>query len=347
MSHSSLLVGGTQVLERALQHALGEPPRTFGTVDELTAQLAKSPGAIVVLGPTLKRALASVAQVRPEGQKQPTVIVVYRDEQKDEAKRHQGGKTPADHYIAQSRVQKELDAVLRGLAGGAAESELEELDGDVVLELAEDDDAVTELSGADLDEVELQPADAGTPLVHLSSEVLGELDVAELEEDEVVESLAPDAMEALDEDADLEEIAPLEEEVTLDADAALDLADDADDAGQSLEEVLDGDVLEDEAPTEPLTTQPVASTELAALQTELVSVRAQLASASAHGAELAAEVASLREAARTHAAETAALTEQLKAARAQLGALQTKVVDARIQAEEAAGIVQAIAAKLG
>lgn len=369
MSRPSLLVGGTKVLERAVQTALGEAPVLLGTPEEALARLPSVPGAVVILGPTMKRALAAVAQIRPEGASTPQVVVVFRDEQKEDVKRHQRGKTVADRYVAQSRVPQELTQALVSLGEGrpapVAEAELEEISVDVLLE---EDDEVMDLQADDL--MELEPV--ATPQ---SSEILGELDVTELEGDDVVESLAAEALEPLEDEAELEAEISLDagdvveeaeesgEDVTLSTDDAELLDDDEllqDDEEtletvEALEEMVDEAVLEELTPEpEVLPTEPMAKPPVAHDQAELAALHGKLAKADAHIAELqgqkaglAEEVAALREAVRTHAAETAALTEQLKSTRAQLGALQTKVVDARIQAQEAAGIVQAIAAKLG
>ena len=358
MSQVCLILGGTSVLERTIQTVLGTAPIVVGSVEDVTAQLAKTPDAVVVLGPAYRRALAAVGQIRPEGQTQPPILVVYRDDQKDEVKRHQRGKTIADKYVLQSRANKDLEPALKALWA----AEVEEIDAVELLE--SDDDTVAEIDGAALevvdDEVEEMASDdleiieeedslpvtvqmdvitltsdaleeepttpmAGRATAH--NEVLGELAVEELDGEEIVETLEPDAFELSDEDEVLE----------------------------SLEEMLDEAVLEEmtqaeEEPTaldsDDLREESVAEHDGAVLA-ELAGLRDKLDIATGLNAELEGQNADLHAKLAKQNAEIAGLHEQLKTARGQIAALQTKMIDCRIQAEEAAGIVKALAAKLG
>jgi hypothetical protein len=109
MSQSvALLVGGTKILERALQTALPVEVVIVATMEEATKVMGERDVALAVLGPTLRRALAMVATLRREGADYPRLIVVYRDDQRDEVKRHQRGKAVADGYVPLSRIAKEL-----------------------------------------------------------------------------------------------------------------------------------------------------------------------------------------------------------------------------------------------
>jgi hypothetical protein len=367
MSQVVLILGGTNVLERSIQAASGQAPVVVGTVEELLAKVAQQPNAVVVLGPTYRRALAAVGQIRPEGKTQPPILVIYRDDQKDEVKRHQKSKTVADKYVQQSRANKDLEPALQALlAAEVLAGEIEEIDtielleGDEVIlgvdlvEEIEDDVAELDNSGLELVEDDVEDIlvedvdiilddepmaatvqmdvvtlsadaledDATTPMP--GEQVLGELDVEELDTEEMVHTLEPEAIELTDDGEELEEVldgAVLEEEQP------------AEDEAQS----LDADDLQDDAP----------SVHELALEAELQELRAKLTGATAHIATQESQNAELQTKLAVQSAQAATLQEQLKAARGQIAALQTKMVDCRIQAEEAAGIVKALAAKLG
>ena len=147
MSQVSLILGGTSVLERSVQSALGAAPIVVGSAEELIAKLAEHPDAIAVLGPTFRRALAAVGQIRPEGQRHPPILVVYRDDQKDEVKRHQKGKTVADKYVQQSRTAKDLEPALQALIA----ADVEEID---TVELLDAGELIGEIDASGLELVE-------------------------------------------------------------------------------------------------------------------------------------------------------------------------------------------------
>ncbi len=361
MSQNSLILGGTSVLERLIQAALGTAPIVVGSVEEVTAQLEKHPDAVVILGPTFRRSLAAVGQIRPEGKTQPSIVVIFRDDQKDEVKRHQKGKAVADKYVQQSRASKDLEPALKSLGSAADVEEIEVIeliedavsDEDTVLiddsglELIEDD--TEELITDDLEAIEdEEPLDATMQMdvVTLSvetledepttpmpgratahNEVLGELDVEELDGEEIVETLEPEAIELTEEGDDLD----------------------------SLEEVLDGTLLEEETVVEEEAgtldvgdlREETAQEHDAAVLVELQGLRDKLEIATGLVTEGEAQNTELQAKLVKQNAEIATLQEQLKAARGQVAALQTKMIDCRIQAEEAAGIVKALAGKLG
>lgn len=120
-----LLVGGTKVLERELQSAVAAPLVSVATMEDGAKVLGDRPVRLMVLGPTLRRALAVVTTFRADGRRDPQLLVVYRDDQRDEVKRHQKGKLVADGYIAQSRIQKELGETAATLWAINATSELD------------------------------------------------------------------------------------------------------------------------------------------------------------------------------------------------------------------------------
>ena len=104
----ALLVGGTKIIERTLQEVLTAPLVIVGTMEEAMRIMGEKNVALTVLGPTLRRSLAEVATLRREGQTDPRLIVVYRDDLREEVKRHMRGKNLADRYVTQSRIGKEL-----------------------------------------------------------------------------------------------------------------------------------------------------------------------------------------------------------------------------------------------
>ncbi len=360
MSHISLILGGTSVLERSIHSALGVAPIVVGSVEEVASQLASHPDAIVILGPTYRRALAAVAQIRPEGKTAPRIVVVYRDDQKDEVKRHQKGKTVADKYVQQSRANKDLEPALTALVAADVEEidavELEEDDGEELigeldagsLELLEDDaedvamedlevledeaplapTVMLDVVTLSVDALEDEPTEPMPGRATAHNEVLGELDVEELDGEEIVESLEPEAIELTEDGDDLDSLEEVLDEATLEEDT------EAEDEAQALDAA---DLHEDEPAAEP---DPTLLAELQGLRDKLEIAAGLTAEAEAQNAELQAKLAKQN-------AEIAALQEQLKAARGQVAALQTRMIDCRIQAEEAAGIVKALAGKLG
>ncbi len=360
MSQVCLILGGTSVLERSIQNALGSAPIVVGSVDEVVAELAKHPGAVVVLGPTFRRSLAAVGQIRPEGRTQPPILVIYRDDQKDEVKRHQRGKTLADKYVLQSRAAKDLEPAIKALIAADVEEidavELLDDDGDetlakldgAALELVEDD--AEDMADADIemiDDDEAMPATIQMDVVTLSAddaleeepttpmpgratahnEVLGELDVEELDGDELMETLEPEAIELTDEGDDLESLEEVLDEAVLEEET------EAEDEAQA----LDSDDLREETAHEH---DSAIHAELQGLRDKLQINAAQMDGLEAQNGDLQAKLGKQN-------SEIAALQEQLKSARSQIATLQTKMIDCRIQAEEAAGIVKALANKLG
>lgn len=359
MSQLCLILGGTSVLERSIQTALGAAPIVVGSVEEAAAQAEKNPDAIVVLGPTYRRALAAVGQIRPEGKTRPLILVVYRDDQKDEVKRHQRGKTVADKYVQQSRANKDLEPALKALLTAEVEEieavelleepgeeVLGEIDGAALesieddaeemtaedLEMLEEDDSAAVAIESDVialsaDSLEEEPTTPMPGRATAHNEVLGELAVEELDGEDFVETLEPEAIELTDDGDDLE----------------------------SLEEMLDEAVLEEETQAEDEATaldaddlrEESAAEHDGAVLAELAGLRDKLEIAAGLSADLEAQNADLRAKLASQNAEIAALHDQLKTARGQVAALQTKMIDCRIQAEEAAGIVKALAGKLG
>ncbi|MBM4342553.1 MAG: hypothetical protein FJ100_04155 [Deltaproteobacteria bacterium] len=196
-----LLVGGTKMLERELQTAIAAPLVAVATMEEATKVWNARPVRLVVLGPTLRRALQVVTMLRSDGNQDSQILVVFRDDQRDEVKRHQKGKAVADAYVAQSRIQRELaDAATRlwaTLATGEHDL-VEELPAEAV---ADSQDGATQLMdvvtlGEDEEEPPPPPDDLG------DVEVLGALDLQEVDAgDELIEVIALDDV-AVEEVAD-------------------------------------------------------------------------------------------------------------------------------------------------
>lgn len=210
----ALLVGGTKVLERELQNHLPMPLVSVATIEEAGKILGERPTRIIVLGPTLRRALATVTTLRREGQTDPRLMVVYRDDQRDEVKRHQKGRQVADSYIAQSRIQREVGPALALMLGSSSESSLEEISADALTseEIAAED-VPPPVNTADLELLDAAtlspPALGGDQRAQtLESDILEFLDEFPMEEDELLEEL--DDGELTLEDLPLEEL-PLEE----------------------------------------------------------------------------------------------------------------------------------------
>ncbi|MBI5608627.1 MAG: hypothetical protein HY902_07075 [Deltaproteobacteria bacterium] len=189
-----LLVGGTKVLERELQNAANLPLISVATMEEGVKIMTEKPTAAIILGPTLRRALAMVSTLRREGQSEPKLMVVYRDDQRDEVKRHQRGKSVADSYIAQSRIQREVGPGLRELL---AQSQITQLQPE---DFASDNSTqMLDLATIEIEEEELPP----TPPV----EMVGELDEAALEPiEELTDELTEDLTEELTDGEMVEEV---------------------------------------------------------------------------------------------------------------------------------------------
>lgn len=210
----ALLVGGTKVLERELQNHLPMPLVSVATIEEAAKILGERPTRVIVLGPTLRRALATVTTLRREGQTDPRLMVVYRDDQRDEVKRHQKGRQVADSYIAQSRIQREVGPALALMLGNSSESSLEEISADALTseEIAAEDapPPVTTAELEPLDGPTLSPPalDGDQRAQTLEGDILEFLDEFPMEEDELLEEL--DDGELTLEELPLEEL-PLEE----------------------------------------------------------------------------------------------------------------------------------------
>ena len=222
MSQSvALLVGGTKVLERALQSALPDARHVVAaTMEEATATLGGGDVHLLVIGPTMRRGLQAVTALRAGGSTEPRILVVYRDDQQSEVKRHQKGTTPADRYVSQSRIGKELTDTASALwqqdgsvtPEAGTEEVLEELAGDSIEEI----DAIEDEISLSDDEVEEEP-----PPV---DEVLGEFDAGAFEKNLGAQAAAGEEAVEILEDAQFEEVLG-GEDVELEAGEALDASD--------------------------------------------------------------------------------------------------------------------------
>jgi hypothetical protein len=211
-----LLVGGTKILERALQQSVEATLVTVATIEEATQVLTTRPVGLLVLGPTLRRALAVVAMLRREGQTQPKLLVVYRDDQREEVKRHMKSTAVADRYVVQSRIGKELEPAAEELWKLSQMPQTSESEDEVILSgsLETMPEAATQL----LEVLDL-PDDDQPPL---TSEVLGAFDADAFEQDVAIEDL-PELSEELEPFEDIDE---LEEDALVEETSEEELSDD-------------------------------------------------------------------------------------------------------------------------
>lgn len=277
----ALLVGGTKVLERELQNHLTMPLLSVATIEDAAKIIQDRNPKLIVLGPTLRRALATVTTLRREGQTEPRLMVVYRDDQRDEVKRHQKGRQVADSYIVQSRIQKEVGPAMAQLLGLSGESALEEIPADA---LSVEDDALSVEDDQTAEELvpQLPPR-----VVTSQGDVLGDYDDAARRAEQLqTETLEADALDLLEElpmmeddlleelddgdlsmeDMTLEELPALSEELdggSGDGDLL------ASDLLEDMVEVLDGDVEELALEGTPL---PAADLPAATVQASVSSV---------------------------------------------------------------------------
>jgi hypothetical protein len=190
------------------------PLVSVATIEEAAKILGERPTRVIVLGPTLRRALATVTTLRREGQTDPRLMVVYRDDQRDEVKRHQKGRQVADSYIAQSRIQREVGPALALMLGNSSETSLEEISADALTS----EEIAAEDVPPPVNTAELEPLDGATlspPALDgdqraqtLEGDILEFLDEFPMEEDDLLEELEDGELTL--EDLPLEEL-PLEE----------------------------------------------------------------------------------------------------------------------------------------
>ncbi len=244
-----LLVGGTKVLERELQNAANLPLVSVATMEEGVKIMTEKPTAAIVLGPTLRRALAMVSTLRREGQAEPKLMVVYRDDQRDEVKRHQRGKSVADSYIAQSRIQREVGPGLRELL---AQSQVTNIAGDDFS--ADNATQMLDLMTIEIEEEDLPPAPPVQMVGELDDEVLepfeeltdGDMLEEVLQEvgDELIEDLEPDEDTAIEELVALDAVEELTELVPSSEVESLEAGDLVEELSDSLEQIEDFDAIE-------------------------------------------------------------------------------------------------------
>jgi hypothetical protein len=245
---SVVLVGGTSLMERDLRSASTAGLQVFGALEDAKALLDAGQVQVLVLGPTVRRPHAAVQTLRQAGPL-PKLILVYRDQDRDEVRRHQKAAHAADRYLPQSKVAKELAEltreVLRELTSAAASDnttapavpqpeppQLPELLPELLpedLEVLDDGEFVEELSAQSMEELE----------------ELEELQAEEL----ALESLEQDEEELLLEDGDV-----LADDLEDDATTSLLAAPAGDNATQSLDIIDIVEVL-DEAPAQDNATQ--------------------------------------------------------------------------------------------
>ncbi len=109
-----LLVGGTKMVERHLRKALpeGTTLKVLRTMEQAIRRMAEQPTELLVLGPSMRRSLAMVTTIRRDSDQSLGLVVVYRDDQRENVKRHLKGRYTADAYVMQSKVSKEIRGAL-------------------------------------------------------------------------------------------------------------------------------------------------------------------------------------------------------------------------------------------
>lgn len=314
----TLIVGGTKVLERELQNAQPQSRQVSVATIEEAARVLGQPGvALIVLGPTLRRALAMVSTLRREGQTDPKLMVVYRDDLREEVRRHQKGKAVADSYIAQSRIQHEVAAAITAMQSGQggvddlSEDTLEEID-DVTQML--DVVAPGDVLGA-FDATALPAED----LESLDEELVEEVQDEELELDEL-------DIEAVEEDADdateLEAVELVEEIEALDEGEAqvTEMIDDLE------VEELEEEAVEAEAAAVPAAPAAATASAVPATQSPPTQAAATPATPPARTAEATAQAATTRppSGAHTMLGELTSFVEKLQEAAQTIARLEAE-----------------------
>lgn len=167
-----ILVGGTKMVERHLKDGLPAEASliVLKTMDQAMRRMGREPIAALVLGPTMRRALAMVTTIRRDSEHSNVkLIVVYRDDHRADVTRHLKGRYKADEYVMQSKASKELGAALTSALVLAAEprtrtEHLAELPLDALSTLSEDvtHDA-QEAATAIMNILDLPPEDEAEP----------------------------------------------------------------------------------------------------------------------------------------------------------------------------------------
>lgn len=299
-----LLVGGTKMVERHLRKALPESAtlRVMRTMEQAMRKMAEGPTDLLVLGPSMRRALAMVTTIRRDGDMSLGLIVVYRDDQRENVKRHLEGRHTADAYVMQSKVSREInDALVKAFSDEHAAmvtaidelheiEDLEELPMDSVSNVTEDvsldarDVATVQMDVVAVGEVDTGLDEDATQVMEVihglnadslaevaegdpKGEVLGAFDL----DDEVL-------VEEIDEMEEIEEVEAIEDvEVIADAEVIedADVIDDADlieelEEIEAFEDGTDTDVLSDEAAAAPSAGDAFGRVDEITMQTELV-----------------------------------------------------------------------------
>ncbi len=246
-----VLVGTTKVLSRSLKRTLPEGAQleVVDSMERAMALLADRPVALMVLGPTLRRGLAVVTTIRRDaGLKELGLIVVYRDDQREDVKRHLKGRFQADRYIMQSRINQDLrpavEQLLEELTGDDDAEGIEEIDVDVE-EISAGRASTEEVATVlmDIDEMRARmsgdaaDAAAGRGDVLESLEEIGGIEVLDdIGADEEVESV--EEFEAIDDDDLIDDV---EEDDEMEAFEPIDII-----TATDIEEISAADVVEDD-----------------------------------------------------------------------------------------------------
>ncbi len=241
---SVVLVGGTSLMERDLRSASPAGLQVFGALEDAKALLDAGQVQVVVLGPTVRRPHAAVAALRQAGPL-PKLILVYRDQDRDEVRRHQKAAHAADRYLPQSKVAKELAELTR------------EVLAELTSAAASDKTTVPALPQPEPPQLpellpeDLEALDDSEFIEELSGQTIEDLE--ELEELQA-EELALESLEAADEELLLEDGDLLADELDGDATTTLLASPASDNATQSLDVIDIVEVL-DEAPVQDNATQ--------------------------------------------------------------------------------------------
>jgi hypothetical protein len=228
---------------------------------------------LIVFGPMLRRSLAMVATLRREGQTTPRMLVVYRDDQREEVKRHMKGRIVADRYVIQSRIAKDLAPAASELWHGAGRADTRDLE-DLPAAAMAAEGATREMSILELGGDEPPPTPAFDDSRH--GEVLGAFDGSAFAEEQD-DDLALEEVEEFEmlDDAMLEELPQGGNTLELSLDDLVEELEPVElseeEAGETLEELdgaelieeleaeeLDVDALEEEAAAPAQDAEPLA-----------------------------------------------------------------------------------------
>ena len=265
-----LLVGGTKMVERHLRKALpeGGKLKVMRTMEQAMRKMAEGPTDLLVLGPSMRRALAMVTTIRRDGDLSLGLIVVYRDDQRENVKRHLEGRHTADAYVMQSKVSKEIvPALTKALAAEHANM-------DTSIDELHEIDELEELPLEAVSNVTSDVSQDAREVATVQMDVVGSEDPIEpLDEDatqvmDVIHGLNADALEEAGEEAGEGEVLGA---FDLDDDVLVDELEEIDDLEEleEIEEIEEVDEIEEIEEIEPF--EEGTDTDVVELEPELMS----------------------------------------------------------------------------